>query len=326
MTLLRRQFVCLAAGISALLIVSNASNAQTYPTQPVRVIVPLAAGSATDFLVRQMAQKMSDDWGQPVVVENHPGAGITLGANMVAKAAPDGYTLLASSASFAASAAIYAKLPYDPLKDFAPVGQIATAPFVLVAIPTLGAKSIKELVALAKEKSGAIKYSSAGVGTSSHFAAEQFKLAVGINIVHMPYKGPAEALREMGPEHAQISWAPLLLALPYIKDGKLVALGVTTPQRSSMLPDVPTITEAGLPGYEYQDWWGVFAPAGTPAAVTENIAKQIARVVKLPDITTQLLSKGVEARPSTPGEFTRFVSAKVEAARQVAKSAGIPAQ
>ena len=255
-----------------------------------------------------------------------PVQGITLGANMVAKAAPDGYTILVSSASFAASAAIYAKLPYDPLKDFAPVGQIATAPFVLVAIPTLGAKSIKELVALAKEKSGAIKYSSAGVGTSSHFAAEQFKLAAGINIVHTPYKGPPEALREMGPDNAQISWAPLLLALPYIKDGKLVALGVTTPQRSSMLPDVPTITESGLPGYEYQDWWGVFAPAGTPAAVTENIAKQIARVVKLPDITTQLRSKGVEARPSTPDEFTGFVSAKVGAARQVAKSAGIPAQ
>jgi tripartite-type tricarboxylate transporter receptor subunit TctC len=326
MTLHRRQFLRLVAIAPALSSLGGAAKAQTYPAQTVRVIVPLAAGSATDFLIRQMAQKMSEDWGQPVVVENHPGAGITLGANMVAKATPDGYTLLVSSASFAASAAIYSKLPYDPLKDFAPVSQIATAPFVLVAIPALGAKSVKELIALAKQKSGEIKYGSAGIGTSSHFAAEQFKLAAGINIVHMPYKGPSEALRDMAPDHSQICWAPLLLALPYINDGKLFALGVTTAQRSRMLPDVPTIEEAGLPNYEYQDWWGVFAPTGTPAAVTENIAKLIARTVQLPEIARQLQSKGVEAKPSTPDEFSRFVSGKVEAARQVAKSAGIPPQ
>jgi tripartite-type tricarboxylate transporter receptor subunit TctC len=326
MTLHHRRFLCLVAATAALSIVPAFAQSQTYPTRTVRVIVPLSAGSATDFLTRQIAQKMSEDWGQPVVVENHPGAGITLGADMVAKSAPDGYTLLVTSASFAASAAIYSKLPYDPLKDFAPVAQIATAPFVLVASPSLRAKSVTELVALAKGKPGEIKYGSAGIGTSSHFAAEQFKLASGINIAHVPYKGPAQALADLAPGHVDISWAPLLLALPYIKEGKLQALGVTTLQRSPMLLDVPTIAEAGLPGYEYQDWWGVFAPAGTPPAVTNRISKQIARAVELPDIAKQLLSKGVEARASKPDDFTGFVRTNVETVRQVAKSAGIQPQ
>jgi tripartite-type tricarboxylate transporter receptor subunit TctC len=185
---------------------------------------------------------------------------------------------------------------------------------------------VTELVALAKGKPGEIKYGSAGIGTSSHFAAEQFKLASGINIAHVPYKGPAQALADLAPGHVDISWAPLLLALPYIKEGKLQALGVTTLQRSPMLLDVPTIAEAGLPGYEYQDWWGVFAPAGTPPAVTNRISKQIARAVELPDIAKQLLSKGVEARASKPDDFTGFVRTNVETVRQVAKSAGIQPQ
>jgi len=298
--------------------------AQAYPTQPVRLIVPLSAGSAADILARQIATKMGESWNQPVLVENRPGAGTTLGADVVAKARPDGHTLLVNSASFAASAAMYSKLPYDPLKDFAPISQIAIAPFVIVVAPSLGAKSIKALIALAQEKPGQLNFGSAGVGTSSHFAAEQLRLAAGLDVVHVPYKGPPEALRDVMTGRIQYFFSPLLPAMSFIRDGRLLALAVTTSQRSSALRDVPTVAEAGL-SYEYLDWWGVFAPAATPRDVIDKIAKDIARVLELPELTAQLGGQGVEARPSAPDDFARFVRAKVEAARQTAARANIRA-
>jgi tripartite-type tricarboxylate transporter receptor subunit TctC len=304
---------------------SRTAGAQAYPVRPVHMIVPLTAGSAADILARRLAQKMGESWGQTVVVENRPGAGTTLGADVVAKAAPDGHTLLMNSAAFAVSAAIYQKLPYDPLKDFAPVSQVAAAPIVVVVAPSLGVKSIKDLIALAKAQPGQINFGSSGVGSSTHFAGEQLKLAAGLNVVHVPYKGPSEALLDTTTGRIQYCPSPLVPALPFINDGKLLALGVTTAQRSPTLPHVPTVAEAGLPGYEYQDWWGVFAPAATPRAVVDRISNEIARALKLPDVTDQLQSQGAEARPSTPDEFTSFVRAKIEAARQVATSAGIRA-
>ena len=323
MNLSRRHFVQFAVTTVALPSFSRIATAQAYPTRPVHLIVPLSAGSAADILARQLAMKMSESWSQPAVVENRPGAGTTLGADAVAKAAPDGHMLLVNSAAFATSAAIYPKLPYDPLKDFAPISQIATAPIVLVASPSLGARSIKDLIDLAKRQPGKINFGSAGVGSSTHFAGEQFKLAAGLNVVHVPYKGPPEALLDTMTGRIQYSMAPLLPALPFIRDGKLLALGVTTVQRSPMLQDVPTVAEAGLPDYEYQDWWGVFAPAATPRPVIDKISKEVVRILGLPDITKQLLSQGAEARSSAPDEFTGFVRAKVESARQVAASAGI---
>ena len=323
MNLPRRQFLHLAATTVALPICSRLASAQAYPTRPVHMIVPLTAGSAADIFARRLALPMGENWSQPVVVENRPGAGTTLGADMVAKAAPDGHTLLVNSAAFAVTAAIYQKLSYDPLKDFAPVSQVATAPIVVVVAPSLGAKSVKDLVELAKGQPGRINFGSSGVGSSTHFAGEQFKLAAGLNVVHVPYKGPSEALLDAMAGRIQYSMSPLVPALPFIRDGKLLALGVTTAQRSPMLQDVPTVAEAGLPGYEYQDWWGVFAPAATPRAIIDKIGKEIARILELPDVTKQLLSQGAEPRPSTPDEFTRFVRAKVENARQVAAFAGI---
>jgi tripartite-type tricarboxylate transporter receptor subunit TctC len=298
---------------------------QAYPTRPVRLIVPLVAGSAADILARQLAMKIGESWSQPILVENRPGAGTTLGADAVAKAPPDGHTLMLTSASFAASAAMYSKLPYDPIKDFAPISQIASAPFVVVAPPSLGAKSIKELVEFAKAKPGQINFGTAGAGTSSHFAAEQLSLAAGLKVVHVPYNGPPEALLATMAGRVQYFFSPLLAAQPFIRDGRLLALGVTTAQRSSALQDVPTVAEAGLAGYEYQDWWGVFAPAATPRAVIEKISKEIAHVLELPEVSKQLLSQGAEARPSTPDEFAGFVRANVEAFRQVARLAGIRA-
>jgi len=322
----RRQFLHLAAGAAALPIVPRIARAQAYPTRPIRIIVPFSAGSASDILARQLATKMGQSWSHPAVVENRPGAGTTVGADAVAKAAPDGHMMLVNSAAFAASAAIYAKLPYDPLKDFAPISQIAIAPIVLVSAPSLGAKSLKDLIERAKKQPGQINFGSAGIGSSTHFAGEQFKLAADINVVHVPYKGPPEALLDTLTGRIQYSMSPLVPALPFIKEGKLLALGVTTGQRSPILQDVPTMAEAGLRNYEYQDWWGAFAPAATPRPIIEKISEEILRILQLPDVVKQLLSQGAEARASTPAEFTKFVRAKVENAREVAALAGIRAE
>jgi tripartite-type tricarboxylate transporter receptor subunit TctC len=303
-----------------------AQSQQDFPSRTIRMIVPLTAGSSSDILARRLAQKMNEAWGQPVVVENRPGAGTTLGAGVVAKAAPDGYTLLINSAAFAASAAIYPKLPYDPIKDFTPVSQIALAPIVVVVAPSLGVKSVRDLVALAKQKPGQITFGSAGVGSSTHFAGEQLKLAAGVNVVHVPYKGPPEALVDTMTGRIQYAVAPLVPALSFIKDGKLLALGVTTARRSLVLPDVPTIAEAGVPNYEYEDWWGAFAPAQVPPAAIDKLNREMARILRLPDVNKQMLNNGEEARPSATDEFTKFVRVKVEMARDVATRAGIRAE
>jgi tripartite-type tricarboxylate transporter receptor subunit TctC len=323
MSILRRQFIYLAAGTGLASVFPRAAWTQSYPARSVHVIVPLSAGSAADILARRLAQKMSESWGRPVIVENRPGAGTTLGADFVAKAEPDGHTLLINSAAFAASAAVRAKLPYDPLKDFAPISQVATAPVVIVAAPSLGAKSVKDLIDIVKARSGQINFGSAGVGSSTHFAGEQFKLAAGINVVHVPYKGPPEALLDTATGRVEYSFSPLLPALPFIKDGKLLALGVTTAWRSQALPDVPTVAEGGVPGFDYQDWWGVFAPAATPRDVVDKIAKEMARILVLPDVAEQLLGQGAQASPSEPAEFTHFVQRSVGIARDVAARAGI---
>ena len=319
----RRSFSIALASLAYPIVVSSPSRAQTYPTRSVRVIVPLGAGAAADTLARQLARKMSEDWGQPVVVEDRPGGGTTMGADIVAKATPDGHTLLVNSASFATSAATHSKLPYDALNDFAPVSQIATAPLVVVVAPSLGTKSLMELVGLAKAKPGEMNFGSAGIGGSSHFATEQLKSAAGINVVHVPYKGPPEALLETMNGRIQCYLAPMVAALPFIKDGRLLALGVTTSARWPVLKEVPTIAEAGVAGYEYQDWWGAFAPARTPPAVIDRINKEIARVLGQPDIAKAMLDQGAEAKPTTPEEFTRFVRAKITAHRELAASAGI---
>jgi tripartite-type tricarboxylate transporter receptor subunit TctC len=297
--------------------------AQNFPTKPVRMIVPFTAGSATDLLARRIAPKMSDNWGQQVVVDNRGGGGGTLGAGIVAKATPDGYTLLVHSIAFAMNAALYSKLPYDPLKDFAPVSQIVVSTSLLVVAPTLGVKSIKELIALAKQKPGQLTFSSSGVGSGTHLNGEQFRFAAGIDVVHVPYKGVPEPLIDTIAGRIDYFLPPLVPSLPFIRDGRLLALAVSTARRTPVLPDVPTIAEAALPGYEFQAWFGVFAPAGTPRPVVEKISKEIALIVDLPDIKKQMLNQGEEGRASTPQEFTRFVRAEIEKTRKIVKLAGI---
>ena len=325
MRILQRAAYCLfiLTGIALASFPSLASTEDAYPSRPIRMIVPFTAGAAADVLARRLALKMSENWGQQVVVDNRTGAGGTIGAGIVAKATPDGYTLLVHSAAFAVSAALYPKLPYDALKDFAPTSQIAIAPIVLVVAPSLGTRSVKELIALARQKPGQITFGSSGVGSSTHFAGEQFKAAAGINVVHVPYKGPAEALVDATTGRIQYLSAPLVPALPFIRDGRLLALAVTTAQRTPVLPDVPTVADAGLPGYEYQDWWGLFAPAKTPRPVIGKISKATASILELSEIRKQMLTQGAEARSSTPEEFTQFVRAKVESASKVITLAGI---
>jgi len=305
--------VAAAAGVTA----------QNFPTKPVRMIVPFTAGSATDLLARRIAQKMSDNWNQQVVVDNRGGGGGTLGASIVAKATPDGYTLLVHSIAFAMNAALYSKLPYDPLKDFVPVSQILISTSLLVVAPTLGVKSVKELIALAKQKPGKLTFSSSGVGSGTHLNGEQFRFAAGIDVVHVPYKGVPEPLIDTIAGRIDYFLPPLVPALPFIRDGRLLALAVSTARRTPVLPDVPTIAEAALPGYEYQAWFGVFAPARTPRPVVEQISREIARIVDLPDIKKQMLNQGEEGRPSTPEEFARFVRAEIEKASKIVKLAGI---
>ncbi len=297
--------------------------AQSYPTKPIRMIVPFSAGSATDLLARRVALKMGERWSQQVVVDNRGGAGGVVGTNIVASATADGYTLLVHSLAYTVSAALYSKLPFDPYKDLAGVSQIAIAPSVVLVAPSLGVRSVKELIALAKSKPGKLNFGTAGVGSGTHFNSEQFKFAAGIDTVHIPYKGVPEVLVDTMQGRIQYFLSPLVPALPLIRDGRLLALAVTTPNRTSILPDTPTVAEAALPGYAFQAWWGVFAPAKTPRPILEQLSKEVARIIELPDVKKQMHTQGEEGRASTPEAFTKFVHTEIANARKLVKLAGI---
>jgi len=265
-------------------------------------------------------------WGQPVVVDNRPGAGGTIGAGIVAKSAPDGYTLLVHSAAYAYNPSIYSGLSYDTATDFVEIVPLAGQPNVLIVAPSLGVKSVKELIALAKQKPGQLNVGSAGTGSGTHINAEKFKLAAGIDVVHVPYKGTPEALNDTMAGRVSYFFSPISAALPNVREGKLVALGVSTSKRSSALPDVPTIAEAALPGFDYNLWVGLFAPAGTPPDVVDKINKDVDRVLQLPDVKERLASLGAEAMPMTPAEFKKFVQTEIAESAKVIKAAGIKAQ
>jgi tripartite-type tricarboxylate transporter receptor subunit TctC len=314
-------FIVTAVGIAADMCL--AQTAQTFPVRPVRIIVPFTPGSASDLIARRIGSRMTENWGQQVVVDNRAGAGGVLGTGLVAAAAPNGYTLLVHSLAFAVSAAVYPKLPFDPFRDIAPVSQIMASPSVVVVAPALGVKSVNELIALARQKPGQINFATAGVGSGTHLNAEQFKFAAALEVTHVPYKGPNEALLDVMAGRVQYFLSPLVPALPLIRDGRLLALAVTTAQRTPMLPDVPTVAEAALPGYEFQAWFGMFAPAGTPRAVVDQLSREVARIIRLPDVAKQMANQGEQGRSSTPDEFTTFVRAEVEKYRKLVKLANI---
>lgn len=294
----------------------------SFPNKPIQIVVPFSAGSQTDILARMVGKKMSENWGQPVVVVNRPGGGGIVGSSIVARAAPDGYTLLAHSSGFAVAATLYSKLPYDTLKDFAGVTQISTGPHVLVVTPSLGVKSVSDLIALAKRKPGQINFGSAGIGGSTHLSGEQFRLAANIDVVHVPYKGTPEALIDTMAGRIQYFISPIGPALSFIKDGRLLALAVTTARRSPVLPDVPTVAEAALLGFEYDGWVGLWAPAKTPKAVLDQLSNEVARILSLPDVRGHMQSHGSVPKSSTPEEFAKFTRAEIEKLGKVVKASG----
>jgi tripartite-type tricarboxylate transporter receptor subunit TctC len=303
---------------------SVTGSGQSYPNKPIRMLVALSAGSQSDILARMIAPKMSENWRQPVIVENRPGGAGAVAGSILVNAPPDGHTLMLYSDGHAVNAVLYAaKLPYDTLRDIARVSMVASFSSVLVVAPSLGARSVKALIALAKAKPAQLSFGSAGIGGGLHFSGEMFKQAAGLDTVHVPYKGVPESLAETMSGRITYMFSPVGPTLPFIKDGRLLALAVGSAQRSPLLPDVQTVAEAGLPGFAYDLWTGLFAPRNTARPVIDQINKEVTRIMNLPDIKEQLLSQGLVHRPNTPEEFDRFVRAEIDKLSKVAKVAGI---
>ena len=323
---LLRHFGAFATAMLWPLLVAGQVSGQSYPSKPVHIVVPFTAGSATDILARTFGQKLSELWGQPVIIDNRPGAGGSIGAAFVAKAPADGYTLLVHSAAHAYNPSIYTNLPFDTEKDFVEVVPLAGQPNVLVVTPSAGVKSVAELVALARQKPGQLNYASAGTGSGTHINAEKFKLAAGIDALHIPYKGTPEALTDTMAGRVTYFFSPISAALPNVREGKLLALGVSTSKRSAALPNVPTIAESGLGGFDFNLWVGVFAPAGTPSDIVDKINRDVGQLLQTAEVKERFASLGADPMPMTPAAFRNFVHGEINESGKVIKAAGIKAQ
>lgn len=300
--------------------------AQAYPNRTIRLVVPFTAGSATDIIARAVGDAMSTSMGQPVVIDNRPGAGGSIGANMVAKAPADGYTLLVHSAGHAVNPAIYAKLPFDTVADFAGITPLATLPNVVVTSPSKGYKSMKDIVAAGKARPGALNYGSAGAGSATHMNAEKFRAVAGYDAVHVPYKGTPEALTETVAGRLDYFFAPIVSALPLIRDGKLQALAVGSARRSELLPDAPTTVEAGYKGSDFNFWIGMMAPAGTPKDVIEKLNAEAIKAAESTVTKARLYALGASPFTMKPAEFDAYIKAEIASAQQITKAAGIKPQ
>jgi len=302
---------------------ASTGSGQAYPSRPVRMIVPQSAGGSTDVVARLIAQRMSDDLGQPVVVDNRPGAGSLNGIEIVANAAPDGHTLLTVAASFTINPALHRKLPFDPVNGFTPISQLVTLPHVLVVHPSVPVDSVKSLIALAKAKPDALNYASSGIATSTHMAAELFLYLTKTRMVNVPFKGGAPAMVGMLSGQCQVNFATISTALPHIRSGKLRALAVSTAKRSAAAPEFPTIAEAGVPGYEHGSWVGTLATAKVPQAVIKRLNATAVKAAHAADVKTLLLRDGLEATGTTPAEFAAIIRTEVAKWQKVVKAAGI---
>ena len=298
------------------------AQAPAYPVKSVRLLVPSSPGGGTDILARVLAQKMSETFGQQFVVENRPGAGQVIGIEAVARSAPDGYTLLMAASAIVINEVLYAKPPYDTLRDFAPVTLGASLPNILVVHPALPVKSVRELISLAKTRAGQLNYSSAGSGTSPHLSMELFRLMAGITLTHIPYKGSGPATVDLLAGQVQLSMPNVLTALPHIKGGKLRGLGVTSGKRATGLPDIPAIAET-LPGYEAIQWYGILAPAGTTRDIVGKLQAEIARILVLPEVRDRLAADGADAVGSRPDEFAAYIRAELAKWGKVVKTGSI---
>jgi len=298
--------------------------AQDYPVRPIRFIAPNLPGGPTDILARIIAQKLSDSLGQPVVVENRAGAAGNIGTEVAAKSPPDGYTLLSGNiATFGANVSLYKRLGFDPVKDFAPVVLVATQPNILVVHPSLPVTSVKELIALARARPGQLNYAGSGIGAVAHLAAELFKNDTATNIVHIAYKSAAPALTDLIAGQTQLMFATALSVQPHLQAKRLRPLAVTTPQRARAFPELPTVAEAGVPGFEATTWHGVLVPAGTPATIVGKLNAEINRLLQLPDVRERLGNLGAEIVGGTPKEFAEHIQREIPRWAKVIKAAGI---
>jgi len=295
-----------------------------YPTRPIRIIVPSAAGGGSDTSARLIAQELPKLWGQPVVVENRAGAGTIIGTEIVAKAPPDGHTLLMAPGAFATNPSTYKKMPFDTLRDFAPISHVLSVPQLIAVHPSVPAKSVKELIALAKARPGELQYAAAGHGTLPHLTMELFASMAQIRLVNVPYKGGAPGIIDLlGGRISLIATSSMSLVIPHVRSGRLRALGVTTAARIHALPDIPTIAEAGLPGYEAVQWAGLLAPAGTPREIITRLHKEITAILRAPEVKELLARDSNEVVASSPEEFAAFIRAEIVKWAKVVKAAGI---
>jgi tripartite-type tricarboxylate transporter receptor subunit TctC len=317
------RIISLLGVFAGLSICASGAPAQSYPNKTVRMIVPFPAGGATDIVARLVAQKLAEAWSQQVIVDNRGGAAGTIGSDLAAKAPPDGYTLLVgTSSTHAIAQSLYAKLPYDSVRDFVPIVGLATSTITLSAHPSVPAKNVKELIALAKAKPDALSFASSGAGGVSHLIGEMFKSQAGIQMLHVPYKGDAPALADLVGGQVSLEFGTAVSFLPYIQSGKLKALAVTGAKRSPVLPDVPTVAESGLKGFEALQWYGLFAPKGTPAEIVARINGETLKAVRTPELKDRLAKLASEMLPGTPEEFAAFQKAEISKWAKVVKASG----
>ena len=308
---------------SGLMAAGPATAADVYPSKTIRLVVPFAPGGGSDIVARLLSPKMTEALGQTVVVDNRAGASANLGAAIVAKAAPDGYTLLLANANYTINPSLFKSLPFDPVREFAPVALLANVTNVLAIHPSIPAKSVKELISFAKAHPGQLNFASPGNGTSSHLAGELFRQVAKIEVVHIPYKGATPAITDLIAGQVSFTMASVLSVLPYAKQGRLRMLAVTTAKRSGALPDIPTISEAGLPGFEVSNWYGILATGGTPRPAVDRLNSELARIARVPDLAEKLAAQGADPATGTPEEFERFIQAELKKWAAVVRSAGI---
>jgi len=316
-------FVAAALAVPVMGYAQTASTGATYPSKPMRIIVPFPPGGGTDKLARMMAARLTVTLGQPVIVDNRPGAGGVLGTDLVAKSPPDGHTMLIITAAFTMGAAMRTKLPYDPINDLAPVTIFAIAPSMMVVHPSLPAKSVKELIAFAKANPGKLNYGSSGSGAPYHIATEMFKSMAGVDIAHVPYKGAAPAVVAALSGEVTLLIANIISALPQAKSGRLRALGVTTLKRSPLAPHIPTIAEAGLPGYEFATWFGVLVPAGTPQAVIQRLYAEYRQAVNTVELRAAVVADGADTAEVTPEQYAQVIKSDIQRYTKLAKQVGM---
>ena len=318
--LMHATLVAAAAGLNAM------AHADTYPSRPIRVIVPFTTGSTTDLIARSVTERLNASLGQNLIIDNRAGAGGTIGAGIAAQALPDGYTVLVHSSSHTVNPAMYAKLPYDTLRDFSGITPLASLPNVLVISPGKGIRSVKDLIAAAQAKPGSVNFASAGQGSATHLNAEKFRLRAGIDAVHIPFKGSPEALVDVMTGRVHYYFCPVAPALPFVKDGRLLALAVGSVKRSSALPDVPTTVEAGVPGSDYNFWIGMLVPAKTPRAIVARLHQDTLKALASPEVKKRYSDLGADATPMAPEQFDATIRQELAANKAIVEAAGLKAQ